>query len=201
MSLSCHERSAAFQRVPGLTGLGNDLSSGRTPFLSRQQDLPPRGRAPALAGLSHLEGYFPKFLPLSCLRIWDENNTQSLCNPSPRNRIPGGWPCCFPLQWGMLSDGYRGGKPLRSHYSLTTQLSGNEAGKSLTVLTAQTDRAIRVEQVMGGVQLVAAKSMQGMQHSDLGGGGGQPAEPGRKYPGSGMLQQTRCWRVSTSPDI
>ena len=52
------------------------------------------------------------------------------------------------------------------------QLSGNDAGKSLTVLTAQTDRAIKAEQVMGGVELVSAKSMQGMQHSDLGGGGG-----------------------------
>lgn len=80
----------------------------------------------------------------------------------------------------MLSDGYRGGKTLHSHYSLTTQLSGNEAGKSLTVLTAQMDRAIRVEQVTGGVELVSAKSMQGMQHSDLGGGGGQGAASGAR---------------------
>lgn len=56
------------------------------------------------------------------------------------------------------------------------------------MLTAQTDRAIRVEQVMGGVQLVAAKSMQGMQHSDLGGGGRAASGARKKVP--------RVWYVT-----
>lgn len=123
---SCLVSTDSPRQVLGV-GLALEMAGARAvaPHLpsSPQAGLIPQRQALVQPVLIDLKGHFPKFLPVSCLRIWDENKTQSLCNPTPG---AGFWrPGCFPLRVCYLMG--TEGEP-RSHSAHST-FPGTTLGK------------------------------------------------------------------------
>lgn len=98
---------------------------------------------------------------------------QSLCKPTPWSRIPEPGPAVSHYS-GMLSDGYRGGKPAFPLCTRPLGFLGMRLEKSHRVNFP--DGPTMVGPVMGEAELISAKPWQWLQHSHLGAGSSQRSQ-------------------------